>query len=305
MSHYITTGFLNVRKEPIKKDGNILAVIPPDTVVLKLDEPQEKLPWFNVKVILGNTAVTGYASSAYLVATQLQLPQITAIQGIKPVHLPDNGKQVTRNDTARVARLNETGLVKVNLQEINNVSERITHIHEIIAFLDVEHSKRYAPGSGKTYCNIYAYDVAYCTGAFLPRVWWTKKAVESLLAGEDVAVKYGITVSEYTANMITDWFEKFGNDFGWKRLFTLTELQDKVNEGKLGIIVAQRIDTTRSGHIVAVVPETNTLKALRNGTEVVLPLQSQAGVKNKKYFTGYKWWEDKTRFKKFGFWVWP
>lgn len=302
MNNYSTTGFLNLRKEPKKVAGNVLLVLPPDTIVEKTGFSGN---WFQVKAVIGGVIVTGYASSDFLIPSDDELPSVLPLSTIPRVDYPAGNKNINLNDTARICPLNEPGLIKADLSTITTVNERSTTIHNIINFLSVEKSARYAPGSGHTYCNIYAYDVAYCTGAYLPRVWWTNDAITKIKTGNIPAVKYAVSVSEYTANMITDWFEKYGQSFKWDRVFNLTELQNEVNKGKLGIIVAQRINMNNPGHIVAVVPETETLHAIRNGSEVTSPLQSQAGSSNKKYFTGYKWWEDTTRFKKFGFWIWP
>jgi hypothetical protein len=64
------------------------------------------------------------------------------------------------------------------------------------------------------------------------------------------------------------------------------------------------INKGQPGHIVAVVPETSTHTSKCSNAIVNVPLQSQAGRNNKKYSASNVWWEDKTRFKKFGFWLW-
>lgn len=303
MSNYITTDFLNLRSQPVTGKQNVLAVMPPDTVVENL-EASTAPGWLNIKTVLGNMETQGFASEKYLSATTLTLPAITASPDIPPVHYPTGGRTVSRaNSNLRAYPLNEPGLVQFDLKTVADPVERKTDIHNVIKYLDVEHSARYAPDSLHTYCNIYAYDVAYCLGAFLPRVWWTESAIAEIKEGKDVTPLYDRTITELTANLITDWFEKYGSSFGWKRLFDLTLLQNEVNKGMPGIIVAQRINMNNPGHIDAVVPETSSLSAKRAGDTVLSPLQSQAGAKNKQYYTGLNWWEDTTRFKKFGFWV--
>jgi hypothetical protein len=204
-----------------------------------------------------------------------------------------------------VYTLNEPGLVKCDLSTIADPAERKKQIGNVIDYLDVEHSARYAPDSQHTFCNIYAYDVAYCLGAFVPHVWWTADAIVKILQGQNVPVAMERTVRELTANYIADWFEKYGAAFKWQRVLDVNTLQNEVNNGQLGILVAQRVNMNNPGHIVAVVPETENFKAKRNSAgEVFVPLQSQAGRNNRKYTAGNPWWTDDSRFKKFSFWLW-
>ena len=58
----------------------------------------------------------------------------------------------------------------------------------------------------------------------------------------------------------------------------------------------------RPGHIAAVVPETTSLKAVRAGTAVTRPLQSQAGGTNFRHGTGERAWWVGSQFKAYGFW---
>src|SRR5690606_23905876 len=44
--------------------------------------------------------------------------------------------------------------------------------YAIVETLRVERSPRYQAEPGKTFCNIYAYDVVTALGGYLPRVWW-------------------------------------------------------------------------------------------------------------------------------------
>jgi hypothetical protein len=67
----------------------------------------------------------------------------------------------------------------------------------------------------------------------------------------------------------------------------LTDLQEVVNQGGVGVIVAENRIDSEAGHIVLVVPETDAYRALRTNTgEVTAPLQSQAGRFNFAYRTG-------------------
>jgi hypothetical protein len=142
------------------------------------------------------------------------------------------------------------------------------------------------------------------TEAYLPRVWWTTQALLKLQAGQSVPIKYGETVEERSANGLNDWFKQWGEHFGWRRVISLTEMQDAANQGKVCITLARAKPHFHNGHghIVAVVPENATFKALRNQSgEVIKTVQSQAGAHNHDYVV-QRWWDDGT-YADFGHWV--
>jgi hypothetical protein len=153
----------------------------------------------------------------------------------------------------------------------------------------VESSARYQRTERSTYCNIYAFDYCFLAGVYLPRVWWTPRALMQLHTGALVVAQYEQSVRELGANSLHDWLIDFGGDFGWTRTFDLTELQSEVNQGCAGVICAKRKDVSRSGHITCVVPEVPGHGATRAGSSVQAPLQSQAGATNKKLFSS-DWW---------------
>ena len=72
----------------------------------------------------------------------------------------------------------------------------------------------------------------------------------------------------------------------------------------VSLIVARRKEDGRSGHIVAVVPETATDEARRDEAgQVTMPLQSQAGTVNFRYgLSSPNWWRDE-RFAEAAFWM--
>ena len=104
--------------------------------------------------------------------------------------------------------------------------------------------------------------------------------------------------------MLCSWLSDFGPRFGWRQTGELTKLQQEVNEGAIGLIVARRKEEGRPGHMVMVVPEPNEHKARRNASgEVIAPLQSQAGVRNFRFGTGKAdWWKD-AKFAESAFWI--
>ena len=135
-------------------------------------------------------------------------------------------------------------------------------------------------------------------------MWWTPEALLQWAAGQAVAPQYGLSIEEMRANDLFRWLRGFGRSFGWRQTGTLTKLQTEVNQGAVGLIVARRKEDGRSGHIVAVVPETEDWRARRDGDgEVVAPLQSQAGSTNFRRGTGKTRWWTGEEFAEFAFWL--
>jgi hypothetical protein len=180
--------------------------------------------------------------------------------------------------------------------------ERVTTLHAILDFLDVERSARYRPSPARTYCNVYAHDYCHLAGVYLPRVWWTADALPDLIEGRTRVVHYGQTVTELNANALYDWLGEWGPAFGWAGVSELTGLQDAANEGEVAVVCAKARPPGRSGHITCVIPERATETASRRGTVVVAALQSQAGRHNYRRFTD-AWWETRAGdFEAVGFW---
>lgn len=206
-------------------------------------------------------------------------------------------RPITRNDGSKAYPINEADAPKGD--------KTPQSLLKIVDYLDVERSLRYKRKEvdGKvvaTYCNIYAFDYAYFAGAYLPRVFWYPRALKDLQNGVNVEPKYGETVAEYNANALFDWFNEWGNHFAWQKQNDLREAQDLANKGWIVVIVAKQKIVTRSGHITAIVPEHqgNNAKSINNN---FLPLQSQAGVLNKKYFNDN--WFLNPRYSGWGVWA--
>lgn len=168
-------------------------------------------------------------------------------------------------------------------------------VHKIIEYLNVPKSPRYQPDK-LTYCNIYAYDFAYLMNAYVPRVYWSREAIRT----KNFIAKYGSTVFEMNANALYDWFPTDGVQFGWEQCKDMTEAQKFANDGKCVIMVAANKNRSRSGHIVAVVPETNEIKSIGARGVIIYPVQSQAGVVNRKYQNSC-WWKTHQPVKCFVF----
>ncbi|MEO8097304.1 MAG: hypothetical protein ABI811_06340 [Acidobacteriota bacterium] len=184
-------------------------------------------------------------------------------KSIPAVHLTENRDSATRqSQTTRAFPLGEP-----------NRPSRATGLDAIVRYLDVEHSPRYQRTPASTFCNIYACDYCYLAGAYLPRVWWTSTALASFAQGRDVAVKYGVTVAELSANALYDWLRDFGPTFGWTQTTSLDVLQSAANAGQVAVICVQAAVLSRPGHITAVIPESApTLTAQRQGETVLMPL---------------------------------
>lgn len=183
----------------------------------------------------------------------------------------------------------------IPFRDLTNSSTKRESIARLIDKLNPSVNIRYKRTIEDTYCNVYSFDYCYFSKVYLPTVWWTDEALQKILDGQEVEAIYGETVETIYSSAIHDWFLKWGSSFGWKRFFSADEMQNKVNSnGGIGIICAKRKQRGLSGHIVPVVPETDSKKAYREDGVVLYPLQSQAGKINYNYFSEVKkdWWND-------------
>jgi hypothetical protein len=183
----------------------------------------------------------------------------------------------------------------IPFRDLTNLSTKKESYTKLIDKLDVENSIRYQRTIEDTYCNVYTFDYCYFSNVYVPTIWWTEEALQKVLDGEEVEVIYGETVNHIYSSAIHDWFLQWGASFGWKRMFSVDEMQSQVNtNGGIGIICAKRREKGLSGHIVPVVPETDLHQAYRENGVVLYPLQSQAGKENYNYFSEVRkdWWND-------------
>ncbi|WP_264537474.1 hypothetical protein [Flavobacterium sp. N1736] len=187
------------------------------------------------------------------------------------------------------------GDTAIPFRDLTDVASKKESIARIIDKLDVENSIRYQKTIEDTYCNVYSYDYCYFSKVYLPTVWWKPEFLEKVLQGQEIEAVFEQTVDRIYSSAIHDWFLEWGASFGWKRMFTVDEIQNKVNaNGGIGIICAKRKIKGLSGHIVPVIPENDSNKAYRENEKVVYPLQSQAGKLNYNYFSEVRkdWWND-------------
>lgn len=265
-----------------------------------------------VEAALNNAIYRGYCSSKYLVkatgpakpAGPKTLPGIDLeVPAVYMKHA--SGKVTKRTENAGAHSLNETGMPG---RKGETPEELRAELGQIISYLNPGKSnhKRYWPRSGLTFCNIYAHDYCFLAGVYFPRVWWTDKALLEIAKGNTQKPLYGNTIREMRANDLFRWLRDYGEQFGWQRAVSATELQNFANLGAVCLIIARRKNEGRSGHVSAVVPETDAHKAKRmsNG-EISSPLQSQAGSGNFNYGNGKPNWWTAERFAEFAMWYHP
>jgi hypothetical protein len=183
----------------------------------------------------------------------------------------------------------------IPFRDLTSAETKRKSIGQLIDKLDVENNIRYQKTPEDTYCNVYAYDYCHFCKVYLPTVWWTDESLEKIKQGHEVNAIFDETVERIYSSALTNWFSEWGIHLGWERIDTLEEIQNKVNtNGGVGIICAKRKTKGLSGHIVPVVPETDSHKAYRENGTVIYPLQSQAGLLNYNYFSEVRqdWWND-------------
>jgi hypothetical protein len=287
---------LNVRSTSENLGTNRLAVLPMGHIVEKTG--QTKNQWVEIIAVLQGSTLQGWVNGSFLSPSTVSV--LPPVQSQLAVNLDPGKLQVTRNNRLLAYPLNETNM-PYRQPEADAEAKRV-QIASIIKYLGVDTHARYHPNPSNTYCNIYGFDYCYLNRVYIPRVWWTPNAFVDLKSGRQVAPIYGKTVMELNANSLCQWAIDHSKEFGWVRHFNLDQIQDAANEGLAVVIIAQQKIPNRSGHICAVVSETDVHAAVRANGKVIRPLQSQAGRTNKQYWTPPQWWAD-PKYKEFGFWV--
>lgn len=304
---------LRLRSEPRKSrppNANVKGELP-DGHSVRAVTGQVVNGFIEIQTSLDGAFLQGFASSDFLKPD----PQTTDIPLVRPASEPPRsgvvaitmprrpGTVTKRSHEANAHSLNEPGQPARQGGTPDELRAAIARIIDWLAVDKASH-KRYQPGGGRTFCNIYSHDYCALAGVYLPRVWWSQRALMNLSQGHTVEALIGDTINEIRANDLFRWLAEFGPDFGWRRTGTLTKLQQGVNQGAIGLIVARRKEDGKSGHIVPVVPETDTEHARRDAAgEVIAALQSQAGVTNFRYGTGrLNWWLGE-EFAESAFWI--
>lgn len=321
-------GMLRVRSAPLISkplQANVVANLPDGHPVRALSKTA-KDGFLEIETSLFGAFVRGFSSQDYLVAApedtkiEVVVPAVVAGLADKPaaplvagvpgtINIPavfmpwKEGAVVRRTSPAGAHSLKEAGQPTRKGATAAELRDSITKIIKWLAVDEPAHL-RYKPHGGLTFCNIYAHDFCFLAGVYLPRCWWSSSALLKLAAGQQVQPLIGNTIREMRANDLFRWLRDFGPGFGWRQTGTLTKLQSEVNQGAIGLIVARRKEEGKSGHIVMVVPETADETARRDTTSnVIAPLQSQAGAKNFQRGRGTANWWNGEQFAEFAFWI--
>jgi len=284
--YFVNASWLNVRSLPALDPANIIARLQQFRVVDILNKSRPD--WWEIQFFNGKDFTRGYVAARYL--TFLSEEAVVANSVVPANFLPDPRS----NLNSKGYLFKPIGDSTILKRDILSTSEsKKQALRSLIDKLNVSGSFRYKRTEKNTFCNIYAYDYCYFCDVYLPRVWWNSKSIQQLSSGQEVDIVYAQTVFELNANSLHNWLVEWGDDFNWQRVNDVDTLQNLVNNnGGVGLICAKRKDLSRSGHIVAVVPETDQHTATRSNGKVIYPLQSQAGAYNFNYFSQEKkdWW---------------
>ncbi|HTF70302.1 MAG TPA: hypothetical protein VK638_47260 [Edaphobacter sp.] len=305
---------LRLRSEPrIDKtdaNANVIARLP-DGHLVRLVSGTDTGKFLEVETSLNGAHLQGFAASQFLVPVTGN-PEVPVVapslippaSGIVAVFAPQKADTFTkRTGTADAHSLNEPSQPARKGTSPEELRQELANIIDYLS-VDKATNRRYRPRPRVTFCNIYAHDYCHLAGVYLPRVWWTPDAIERLAQGQTLEPLLETNIDEQRANDLFRWLRAFGPRFGWRQTGTLTKLQTEVNSGAIGLIVARRKIDGKSGHIVAVVPETDEQRARRDASgEVVACLQSQAGAQTFRYGTGKLNWWMSADFGDSAFWI--
>lgn len=278
----VNASSLNIRSTASKENNlNIIGRIARNSIVEVISKTSSD--WWKVRSVSQN--IEGYVYSSFL---SLIGENSEVFNTIVRVDYPQNPRASLNSKMKMDSPIGDS---TIPFRDVTDTNSKLSTLGQLISKLNVSSSIRYQKTEKHTFCNIYAYDYCYFAKAYIPRVWWTSSSIKKLLNNENVEVNAN-NVREMRANDLHDWMLNWSDEFNWQRTFDLDELQQKVNLGVVGIICAKRKDTSLSGHIVVVVPENDSNKAVRHNNKVIYPLQSQAGSNNYNYFSLIKknWW---------------
>ncbi|OAB29126.1 SH3 domain-containing protein [Flavobacterium fryxellicola] len=287
MKYRVATSSLNLRDFPSANDNSKILTKIPFRHTVKLIEKTTS-DWWKVKLL--NTDKEGFVFSKDIEHVDVTTDEIADIE-VPNFEPGSEGSLDNKLETYK-----PLGDPAIPFRDLTSVASKLSSIRKIIDTLNVSKSYRYEKDDSDTYCNIYAFDYCFFAKVYIPRLRWTDKAIDALENGNEVPLVFGETVRPFYSNYIYDWFVQSSNAFGWERVCDVDALQKKVNaNGGVGVICAKRFILNKSGHVVVVVPETETEKAFRLDGKIIYPLQSQAGMDNYNYFSEVRkdWWDSK------------
>jgi predicted chitinase len=312
-THRVSPPKLNLRRTPGVAASNLIASLAQGTPVEVLDTAG-MAGWTGVRVVLNGVLRQGFVSAEFLEplprargARALEPTTAAApVETIPPAYLPRELAEVSRTHSGRRAfPLGEASRPRLSAK---TPEARAKQLLAMIAWLDCENREhqRYQPRQGTNYCTTYAADHCYLAGAYLPQVWWTRTALMQMARGQEVEVSYDHSVRELSANALYDWFNDQGTGFGWHQEVNLISLQEAANAGEVCVIVARNRDINRPGHVTLVVPEHPDYVARRDASgDVLRPVESQAGSRNRRFAVPRSAWWLGSRFECHAFWRHP
>ena len=118
-----------------------------------------------------------------------------------------------------------------------------TQYEKVLAQFEVERNPRYRPREGKTYCNIFVWDVTSAMNAEIPH--WTTEDGRVTCAAAPGAGRRNV-------NAMYEWLRNIGLGEGWRRV-TAEEAQDCANRGEPTIAIWKN-PSGGNGHIAMVRP---------------------------------------------------
>jgi hypothetical protein len=169
-----------------------------------------------------------------------------------PTPIPATGHTVTYDGVHPVPgtiSTNRQDYIKPPLINAPGARDRSTYSQLIDQFA-VGNNPRYKPGDGKTYCNIFVWDVTRAMGAEIPH-WVDNHG--------NIAVPFGSGANEININGGVDWMKNHGvEDHGWQSV-TAQQAQDAANDGRLAVVLWKN-QTGGHGHTAVVRPGELTTK---------------------------------------------
>ena len=140
--------------------------------------------------------------------------------------------------------------------------------NKVIDQFNVQSNKRYQPASGRTYCNIFAWDVMSAMNVSLPH--WIKN--------NEPATSTTSGANELNANAVYNWLQEYGASYGWSKVDNAYDAQKRANDGYPTIAIWKNTSGA-SGHVAVVRPEGNGYTY----TDTKGPVIAQAGASNYNY----------------------
>lgn len=117
-----------------------------------------------------------------------------------------------------------------------------TAYRAVVEQFDVTYNPRYVKRDGKTFCNIFLWDVTRALACEIPHWWGTR---------------------ELNANDIAIWLTAHGADFGWKRITTAESAAKKAALGFPTVAAWHNVGGT--GHVAVVIPGKDRISIAQAG----------------------------------------